>query len=74
MTIFGADMSLSVHVVNRIKDILTLGKDLAQVLDDTSLTAKTECAKNFREKEKKICLSLHYNGGVSNLFNNGVEI
>lgn len=74
MTIFGADMCLSVHVVNRIKDILTLGKDLAQALDDTSLTAQKEYAKKFREKENKICLSLHYNGEISNLFNNGVEI
>ena len=44
--IFVADMSSSVHVVNK-KDILILDKALTQRLDDTRLTAEPECAVNF---------------------------
>ena len=29
---------------------------------------------NFAESKNKFCLSLHYNGGNSNLLDNGVEI
>lgn len=53
MTIFGADMCLSVHVVNRIKDILTLGKDLAQALDDTSLLHRKNALKSLGRKRTK---------------------
>ena len=38
--IFGADMSSSVHVDNKKKDILILGKVPTQELDDTILSAK----------------------------------
>ena len=44
--IFVADMSSSVHVVNK-KDILILDKALTQRLDDTRLTAEPECSVNF---------------------------
>ena len=54
-------VSSSLHVDIRKKYILLLGKDPAQGLDDTTLAAKKEYAINFREKHKKICLSLHYN-------------
>ena len=37
--IFGADMSPSVHIDNKNKDILILGERPTQELDDTSLTA-----------------------------------
>ena len=32
------------------------------------------CSINFTEKNKKFCLSLHYNGANSYLFVNGTEI
>ena len=41
--IFGVDISSSVHIDNKGKDILILRKGPAQGLDDTSLTAETQC-------------------------------
>ena len=38
--IFGADMSSSVHIDNKKKDILILGEGSTQGLDDTTLTAE----------------------------------
>ena len=38
--IFGADMSSSVHVDNKKKDILILGEGPTQLLDDTKRTAE----------------------------------
>ena len=40
--VFGADMSSSVHVDNKRKDILILGEGPAQGLDDTTLTAEAK--------------------------------
>ena len=45
--IFGADMSLYVHINSRNKDILILGEGPTKVLDDTTLTAETLCLINF---------------------------
>ena len=39
--IFVADMSSSVHIDNKGKDIVILGKGPTQGLDDTTLTAET---------------------------------
>ena len=39
-----------------------------------TLTAEKMYSINFREKNKKFCLSLHYNGANNNLFVNGKEI
>ena len=74
VTMFGDDMSSSMHVVNRKKDILILGRGLMKGLDDTLLTAEKEYATNLSEQQKKSCLNLHYNGAKSYLFVNGVEI
>ena len=40
--IFGVDMSSSVHIDNKKKDILTLGFCPKQGLDDTTLTAEAQ--------------------------------
>ena len=40
--IFGADMSSSVHTDNKEKDILILGEEPTQGLDDTTLTAEAK--------------------------------
>ena len=61
MIIFGVGISSSVHIDNKKKDILILGKFPTQGLDDTSLTAEKEYSINFTEQQKKFCLSLHYN-------------
>ena len=71
---FGADMSSSVHIDNKKKDILILGKGPTDGLDDTTLTAEKEYSINFTEQQKKFCLSLYYNGVNSYIFVNGVEI
>ena len=49
------------------EDILILGKDPAQGLDDTTFTFEAEYSINFTELGKKFCLSLHYNGSNSYL-------
>ena len=45
--IFGADMSSSVHVDNKGKDIVILGEGPIQGLDDTTLTAEARYTFNF---------------------------
>ena len=70
--IFGVDMSSSVHVDNKKKDILILGKGPTQGLEHT-LTAEKMYSINFTVTKKKFCLSLHYNGANSYLFVNGTE-
>ena len=67
-------MSCSVHVNNKQKDSLILGKGPTDELDDTTLTAEKEYSINFTEHNKKFCLSLHYNGANTYIFVNGVEI
>ena len=59
-------MSWSMHANNKNKDILTLGK--------RQTTAEEECSINFLRSQKKICLSLYYNGINSILFVSGTEI
>ena len=71
--IFGVDMSSSVHVDNKKKDILILGKGPTQGLEDTQ-TAEKMYSVNFTMTKKKFCLSLHFNGANCYSFVNGTEI
>ena len=64
-------MSLSVHIHNKKKDILIIGKD-TQRLDDSTLIA--EYSIDFSRSNRKFCLSLHYNGSNSFLFLNATKI
>ena len=73
MLIFGANVSTSIYIDNKKKDILVLGRGPTQVLEST-LTAEKMYSINFTVTENKFCLSLHYNGGNSCLFVNGTEI
>ena len=66
-------MSHSVHVDNKKKDILILGKGSTQGLEHT-LTAEKIYSVSFTVSKKKFCLSLHYDGANSYLFVNGTEI
>ena len=59
--IFGADMRSSIHIDNKKKDILVLGRGPTQGLEST-LTAEKMYYINFTVIKKKFCLSLHYNG------------
>ena len=74
VVIFGVDMNSSVHVDNKGKDILILGKGPTQGLGEHSLTAEKMYSVNFTDHRKKCCLSLHYNGANSYLFANNTEI
>ena len=71
--IFGVDMSSSVHVDNKKKDILILGDSGTQGLDGTALTAEEKYLIDFTEN-KEFSLSLHYNGANSYLLLSGTEI
>ena len=71
--IFGVDMSSSIHIDNKKKDILVLGRGPIQGLEST-LTAEKMYSINFTVTKKKFCRSLHYNRANSYLFVNGTEI
>ena len=70
----GADMSLSVHIDNKNKDILVLGEGPEQGLDDTTLTAKAKYPITFTQPKKRFVLSLHYNGSNNFLFVNATKV
>ena len=72
--IFGADVSSSVDIDNKKKDILILGKGLTQQLDEHSLTVEKVYSINLTEVHKKFCLNLYYNGANSQLFVKSTEI
>ena len=72
--IFGTDMSSSVHIDNKGKDILILGEGPQQRLDDMTLTAEAIYLVNLTQSSKRFELSLHYNGSNSFLFVNATKI
>ena len=74
ITLFGVDMSSSVHIDNKRKDILIICKGLTQGLDDSTLAAETQYSINFSRSSRKFCLRLHYNGSNSFLFVNVTKI
>ena len=73
LLILGVDMSSIVHIDNKGKDILVLGNGPTQGLESTLIEEKMYSI-SFTLTNKKICLSLHYNGSNSYLFVNGTEI
>ena len=64
--IFGVDVSFSIHIDNKKKEILVLGKGPTQGLEHT-LIAEKMYSINFTVTNKKVCLGLHYNGANSYL-------
>ena len=66
-------MSSSIHVDNKKKDILVLGRGPTQGLESTLAVGKMYSI-NFTVTRKKFWLSLHYNGVSSYLFVNGKGI
>ena len=72
--IFGADMGSSAHAYNRTRNILVLGNDFAQGIDNTTMYAEEMYSIDFSVTKSRFCLSLHYNGDNSYLFFNGTEI
>ena len=71
--IFAVDMSSSMKIDNRKKDILILGKGPTQGLEH-KLSAEKMYSINFTERSKKFCLGLHYSLANSYFFINGKEI
>ena len=67
-------MSSSLDSGNKNKDILVLGEEPTQGLDDTTLTAEAKHPINFTESGKRLVLNLHYNGSKSFLFVNATKI
>ena len=67
-TIFGVDMSSSIHVDNKKKHILILGKGPTQELGGTPSPAEKMYSINFTESNYKFCLGLHYNEANSYFF------
>ena len=54
--ISGADMSLSVHIDNKGKNIFILGEGLTQGLDDTTFTAEAKYPTTFSQPNRKSTL------------------
>ena len=69
--IFGADMSFSVHTINRANNIYVMGKELIQGINGTKIYAEKNFYRNFTNPGKKFVLSLHCNNDESYLFVNG---
>ena len=67
-------MSSSVHIDNKKKDNLILGKGPTQGLDDTTLSAEAQYSISFSRSNWKCCLSLHCNRSNSFLFVNTTKI
>ena len=72
--IFGADLSNSKHSNNKTKNILVLGREFVQKINDTTIYAEKMYSPNFSVDNKTFCLSLHYNGDNSYLFVNGKQV
>ena len=53
--IFGAENNLSVHIDMQKKDLLVLGEDPSQGLDDTTITTETEYFLSFTKSNRKFC-------------------
>ena len=67
--IFGVDISSSVHIDNKNKDILIHGERPIQRLDDTALTAEAKYPFNFTEPRKWFVLNLHdYGSSAINVY------
>ena len=72
--IFAGNMSSSVHIDNKNKDILILGEGPTQGLDDTILTTEAKYPTNFTQSNRKFILSIHYNEIDSFLFVDATKI
>ena len=72
--IFGADMSPSVHVDNKNKDISILGEGPTQRLNNIKLRSEAIYSINFTQPHKIFVLSPNHNGSSSFLLVNHTKI
>ena len=70
VVIFDVNMSSSVNIDNKGKDILLLGKGPTQRLNGTTFTSEAEYSINFSRLQRIFFLSLHDNRSNSILFVN----
>ena len=56
---FGGDMSSSAHAYNRTRNILVLGNDFIQGIDNTTIYAEEMYSVNFSATKSRFCLSFH---------------
>ena len=61
-------------LITKKSNILVIGKDFRQGVNGTIIYAQQLYKINFTENNKKVYLSLQYNGANSYLFVNGTEI
>ena len=69
--IFGVHENSLVHANNKANNIYVMGDLFVQGINDTTLYAEKLYSQKFTAVNKKIVLSLHYNGDDSYLFVNG---
>ena len=62
------------HIDNKGKDIIILGKGPTKGSNDTTSTAEAQYSIRFSRSNRKFCLSLHYNGSNSFFFVNATKI
>ena len=72
--IFGVHVNSSMHIDNKKKDILILRKGPTQGFEDITLIAEDQYSINYSRRNRKFCLSQHYNGSKSFLFVNAIKI
>ena len=72
--IFEVDNNSSVDIDGRNKNLLVLGEEPTQDLDNATITAEAIYPINFIESGKRFVLSLHYNGRKSFSFVNAVKM
>ena len=72
--IFGIDMSASLHIDHKNKNILVLGEGIIQGLYNTTLITEAKYPITFTQSERKIVLSLHCNGSNSFFFVGAAKI
>ena len=73
-SIFGIDMSSSVHIDNKKKYSLIFSKGPTEGLGDSTLTEEAQHSINYSKSNKNICLSLHYNKSNIFVFANATKI
>ena len=66
-------MSSSIHSTNKTNNIYVLGRGLVQGINDTTIYAEKIYKTNFTVPNKKLVLSLNYNGDNCYLFVNGTQ-
>ena len=73
LLIFGVDESSLVYTNKKNNNIYVMGDRIVQGINGTTLYAEKVHKTNFTAPNKKILLSLHYNGDNSSLFVNGCQ-